>query len=1355
MCGALHLLVGSAFAGAEATHASGWTAWRWTSEDGLPLDDVTAVDFGPGGIAWIATFDGLARFDGSTFDVHRPSTHPGLPTARIVDLAVTGDGSRWLVTETGELVRGDRSGYQLVPRAETGVGQARELLRLDGRLWLVGSSGVASIEGLGVTPVELKGLPPGSTFRQASPTWQGNLLINTQEGPLLSVQPATGQVHVVHPRTPTASSQRQQEGGGPQHARTYAMIGDDALIVGRGQLLRVPPTGEPRVLAESPGFLRLLQSRSGQITAITPEGAYQITDAGLAPLTGPLPGEPGEWWVWDRTLYRGSEPVFVGEKALSLLQVDAESGAWVAEMGSGLLYVHPSAVSSLQRDEHGLIGPVNTVLADRDGGLWIAAENGLRRRQGGRSRLVVDEQGDAIRDALALLQRRNGTVWVSSARGACRVHDLSGDAALRCASAGDGVVWTADIAMIEGPDGSVWSGSGILVRQREGGPFEGVVRPEGWQPFRDIAVTADGAILASSIGTGLWRVSGDDVEQRTGAPGGPLRSVRTIVLDERGDAWLGTEGLGLCRLQLSAGPFAEAPLRCIGAADGLADPFVNSLASDGQGRLWMSSNRGLHGVRWEALLEHLEGRLEPLPMISLGRHDGMAEPETNGVRKPSVARTADGALWYPTMNGVARLDPAAVESPEPPPVVIESLRSPARDLLAEAEPIELGPAERELDVRWTVAAFHHPDAVRFRYRLAGLDDGWRGPTDARTATWTNLPPGRYTFEVQSGWSGRWREPQAVATIAVRPTFRETPTFWLAVAALILLLGIASAGVRGRQLRRRAGELERAVEVATRELEAKNSRIAAQSELLQEQNARVAAQAERLEHLDQVRTRFVANISHELRTPTTLILGALQVSGEQVPGSVHPPLEVARRNAERLAELIEQLLDVARLDAGGVPLRARRVELARWLARVTERFEAAAAARQVTLKLDAEAPVEAWIDPDLLEKVLSNLLGNGLDYCPPGGQLLVSLTTDGDADVGQAVVRVTDSGPGVPAPLRERLFDRFYQVDDSDQRARGGAGIGLSLSREFVQLHGGSIDVEDTDGPGATFRVRLPLGSAHLAITEVQLSPDSSLPPTSALLPPGPPPEPIRAEGLPLALVVEDHPDMRAFVAEQLTAAFQVVTAVDGQDALDQLREGLSPQVVVTDVMMPRLDGLGLCRALRQDPRWAKLPVLVLSAKATEADTVAGLNVADDYLSKPFRSSELVLRARKLAARDSRVVTPEEPAVASAFVEKLVAIAREHIADSSFGVAQLAKQAALSARQLQRRLREELGESPAAWLRTQRLEAARELMGSGRVETVGEAAAAVGMSRSYLARVYQDWAGRSPSEDLQRPGSGLP
>ena len=1377
----LALLLGrSAHAGVEATRLPGWSAWRWTAEDGLPLDTVTGLAFDRDGLAWVTTFDGLARFDGERFAVFRPVTHPGLPTARFTSVATHPDGRPWMLSETHDLVRWTPAGFQVVPTEALGIGPIDALMAGPDALWLRGDRGLARIDAGGTTATPWPQLAAGDRIRAAHPAADG-MLVSAASGAVFRIDPATGagtrlgQGRLVRELPSSVSWGRTRPDPIAGTPTGFASIHDHELwIDGPGEGRRaLPLPGDDGLAFVAP---------SGAVHVRTTAGDFALEDGRLTPLAGGLGVPDATWWVWETRLYRGDALVLEGSLRLALLAQDARGGAWVAEAGRGLMHIRRAPVTSLQEDELGRLGPVNSVLFDRDGALWIAGADGLRRRRGGRTVRAVDPAGVPLRDAGSLLQTRDGTLHVTLPEGTCRVVSTAADPPV-CGPSDLPRARSNFAVQLETRDGVRWGGAGDLARISPDGAITRFAEVDGWRPVRGLVELPDGTLLASRIGGGLFHVAGDTETRREGEPGSPVRSVRAMLVDDRGDVWLGTEGKGLCRLQLSGGRgLVDAPLQCLGPEQGLADPFVSALVSDGRGRLWMSSNRGLHGVRWQALLDTLEGRADRAPMVSLGRHEGMVAVETNGMKKPSVAVAPDGTLWFPTMDGVARLEPAAVGFPEPPPVVVERLSSPQQDWAAPPDTVTLGEDARELTVEWTAAAFDSPEALRFRYRLTGLDAAWRGPTTRRTATWTTLPPGTYTLELQSGWADAalgpeaaegWGAPRTVAVVRVPPTFGETPAFWLLLAAV----GAGLAGMlvwgRLRQARARQARLERAVDAATTELatrnhqlvaqsaalsaqrqalyeqaaalEERNARIARQAAVLAERNERVAAQSERLEQLDQVRTRFVANISHELRTPLTLIRGTLEDVSPNAPEALSRPLAMASRSAERLGELIEQLLDVARLDAGGVPLRARRGDLGRWVRRITARFEAAARTREVVLRVAVEDGVEAWFDPDLLERVLTNLLANGLDYCPAGGWLEVALRPVEDGAVGVAELAVTDTGPGVPEALRERLFERFFQADDSDRRARGGAGIGLALAGEIVALHGGEIHVTDAPGAGARFTVRLPLGAAHLGVDEVVLDPPEAPGPAADW---APVPHDVDA---PVLLLVEDHPDMRAWMAEHLATAFQVAQAEDGAAALARLEAGLTPALVVSDVMMPNLDGLGLCRALRADPRWADLPVLLVTAKATEGGRAAGLEVAADYLTKPFRAADLLTRARRLA----RVAAPGPPPPAqsvtpdpSAFLEKLEAVALAHLDDTDFGAARLAKRFGLSQRQLQRRLREETGRTPAAWLRELRLQRAQELLRGGEVETVGEAAAQVGMSRSYLSRLYAQWAGRAASEDLQ-------
>ena len=1332
------LVVGPAAAEPVATRLPGWSGWRWTVEDGLPLNAVSGIAFDAHGLAWVATWDGLAHFDGDRFDVFRPANTPGLPSARIIDVAVDASDVLWLLTESGVVLRQTEGAFTPEEGLDDRVGRPSALLVLDGVVWVVAARGLRRLSTDDPVDLHTPGMDDGDNLRALRRTDAGWLAASTN-GAVFRVDfdavhaELVARIGRVEPATPLDDGDAGRPG---------VLEWVDGAVVGvrQGRLWWSRPDG--RVVGQDlPGRHPLVVLDSaGDVRLRTTAGTFEATPDGLVALgTDAPPGVADDrWWVWDNSLYRGDQVVYEGAAGLDLLAVRPD-GVWLADGNRGLLHVRRSPVSSLQADEHGRIGPLNTVMVDRDGALWMSGASGLRVRSADGTRRVVDPEGTPLGETLALTRDHNGRVWVSHPPWGCTIDTVPAEGPVVC------VPLDVEAGRLDGRlfihetrDGSLWSGAGRLDRRRVDGTTEHVVQPEGWVPFRAFAELADGSVLASAIGLGLWHVVAGEPTLRAGDVGSPLRSVRVMWVDERGDVWLGTEGSGLCRLEMSTGAgLVDAPLQCLGPEDGLADPFVSSIAPDGRGHLWLSSNRGLHAVRQAALRDRLAGRIDHLDMVSLGRRDGMIEPETNGVRKPSVARAPDGSLWYPTMDGAARLDPAAVARTEPPPVRVRSVSAPGRTLDTVPDRLTLEPHERELTVSWTAASFTRPEAVRFRYRLAGLDPDWRGPTALREASWTRLPPGRYTLEVQSGWEGRFGPTTTVTEVWVPPTFRETVWFTLLVGGGSLgLVGLLVWG-RFRLVRNRARALARAVTVATGELESRNRLV--------------QAQAARLEELDQVRTRFVANISHELRTPLTLIRGSLHDLVERSPPELARPVDLAFRNAERLGELVEQLFDVARLDAGGVPLRARRVDLGAWLRRTLERFEQTASARSVSLRLDIPThahPPEAWVDPDLMEKVVSNLVANGLDYCPAGGWLRVSLSWSTDAAVQAATIAVTDTGPGVPDALRERLFERFFQADDSDRRQRGGAGIGLALARELVALHGGDVSVHNEPGAGACFTVTLPLGSAHLSVDDV------------ALFGPVDPPKPaepvpsLEGDHAPVALLVEDHPDMRAWMAEHLATRFQVVVAEDGQAALERLEAGLVPAVVISDVMMPRLDGPGLCRTLRNDTRWSTLPVMLVSAKSTPADRIAGLQVADDYLTKPFRAVELVLRARRLAATSpatAQPATPDpptEPPTPSAFLSRLTEVTDAHLSGADFGAARLAREFGLSQRQLQRRLREELGVTPAAWLRERRLLRARDLLRGGQVETVGEAAAQVGMSRSYLSRLYRQWAGHPASDELQ-------
>ena len=417
------------------------------------------------------------------------------------------------------------------------------------------------------------------------------------------------------------------------------------------------------------------------------------------------------------------------------------------------------------------------------------------------------------------------------------------------------------------------------------------------------------------------------------------------------------------------------------------------------------------------------------------------------------------------------------------------------------------------------------------------------------------------------------------------------------------------------------------------------------------------------------------------------------------------------------------------------IKMRQVDLGRLVEDVRQRFEVLAeeAGVAVTAELP-ETSVVAWVGRDLVDKVLGNLAANALRHSPAGSRILLSLSTDDDF----ARIRVEDEGPGVPLAHRGAIFERFVQLE-GEGAAPGGTGLGLSLAKDLVELHGGAIGVED-GAVGACFWFTLPLGVAHFAPEEV----DAEDGVVDAV-----PTMPARDFGLAGSrlLLVEDHPQLRAYLAEVLAEHFDVTTAEDGAEALE-LTHDHAFDVVVSDVMMPRMDGLELLSHLRQRARTADLPVLLVSARGELHDRVEGLGVADDYLPKPFHAPELVARVQALLRRARQGAHVPAPSPEVGLVVQLAAVAGPRLGERSFGAGALAKAMAMSPRTLQLKMQADGLPTPREWLRSVRIAKGRALLEAGEHGTVADVAEAVGMTRSYFSRVIRAATGQSPGELLQ-------
>lgn len=1256
----------------------GFVVDQWTTDDGLPLAHATGVAFTGDGLVWIATFAGLVRFDGVEFTPMDEAWVAALGTRRIARVTThPHDGALWLIAEAGRLARfADGALRVWEPRELGGVPSEWSVERE--RIWLWTSAGMVGLED---APVSLPWAENRGAGAGAATAADGSLLFAAQDGAVFRVRP----------------------GGEPR--RLGPAEGVDARAVGLGS----GPDGAP-VVQLVPEFRvwdgdRFVPSEprdevlcSGFHTHVTP------------PACPPRNDRAGPWRISGDGITHAGREVWRLSSATGEAAVDPHGHLWVPTHADGVLRIRPAALRHLAVDRGARRAEraIHRLWIDGADRLW-ALDRRLRwvvldpeDRRTGAEGVTLGPETPHFATELA-----PGRVWFLG-NGRARVLRFADDAPTLESEgeAGVGNLCTetrrSDGTRVFGGDDGLHTLVGETLTPLPGRAQLGQVRA--------LAALADEGLAIGTRGQGLWIMNRGHELRAVGRPDG-LRVDNVRHLRGDGDTlWVSTEDEGLCAVGPLSGAPTELAWRCL--RPGGVVLGVHASEVDEQGRVWLASNVGLWVGRGEELAAFAGGGPTP-GLLQLGVEAGMASAEANGAMCGAVARDRAGTLWFPTQDGVVGALPGRFRFPEAP-----------RVQLVPGSPVQLGP-DQPLHLRWTAPVAEYGQQVVFRTRLG--EAPWSAAGRQREVTLAELPPGPFRFEVQAGLAGRWGPSVALAGVR-RPRWREGPAPWLLGAVMAVVLAFVATRMRTRALRRRQRALEAEVAERTAEVQAKADALLVRSAQLAEQAARIA-------ELEGMRTRAIVNLHHELRTPLTLVMAGI----ERMSGPAGPQERVVHervlRNAGRMQELMGQLVDITRLEAGEVVLRARRVELAAQVAGTVARFQGLAAERGVALAVAPAAVGVVWLDPDILDKIVGNLVHNAVKFTPAGGAVTVRMIED------EAVVRVEvdDSGPGIPEHARERVFDRLFQVARDDDRPHEGSGIGLALARELTELGGGAIGHAPRPGGGTRFWFTLPRGSAHLLPAEVAA--DTSAGETAA---PAAEAAIVGPEDAPLVLVVEDHADMRAWFVEELGEGFRVATAADGEQGLAQAL-ALRPTLVVSDIMMPRLDGLALARALRERPGAPR--ILLISAKVSPADRAAALAVADGWLPKPFSSTALRTEARRLTGTEASPAAGPTLAEDRRLLARLVAAVDARLDDESLSVPELARAVATSERTLHRELTRIAGVSPSRWIREHRLRRAAELLRRGEHRTVSEVALAVGMSRAWFTRTYRAWCGHAPGEDI--------
>lgn len=1092
---------------------------------------------------------------------------------------------------------------------------------------------------------------------------------------------------------------------------------------------------------------------------------------------------------------------------LYAIQLDHQGIIWIGTDNAGLDRFDPVAGTFTNyhhspSDPHSLSdNEVISMLEDRSGVLWIGTSEGGLSRLTSKHRTSgafvhwkhnpSDPHSLSNNRVLSFYEDKAGSIWIATTKGLNRFDRESGSFDFFAVEQDNPASLSNYLTSVWGDtDGIIW------VASWGGGVYLFDPKLETFTPF-PYSKGRISTLLEDQFGT-MWIGSPGEGLHRFNPKNGILKilshepgdseslsnnDVQCLYEDKSGDLWIGTHGGGLNLFNRKNERFKHWQT-VAGDSLSLSNNIVRCIYEDKIGRLWIGTAGGLNRFDHENGRFYRYSEKDGLPedVVSgileddagnlwLSTHGGLSKfnPKTEAFRDYSVQdglqsnefnrgvsfKSSSGEMFFGGINGFNSFYPDSIkDNPVIPPVVITDFQVLNKSVkisqqgntalqkhISETKELVLSHSDRIFSFEYAALDYNVPERNQYTYMMEGFDENWVVSGTKRFASYTNLDPGEYVFHVKgSNSDGVWNEKGVSIKVVITPPWWLT---WWAYTLYVILIGVLIYGFRRFELRK----VQLAHALQMQQFEAK-----------------------KLRELDQMKSQFFANISHEFRTPLTLIVGPLQrlLSGE-FQGNAKEQFRMMLRNGQQLLQLINQLLDLSKLDAGKMSLRARPENVVALLRQIVSAFESLARFKQIKFTLHVpEGPIIVYIDRDKLEKIMYNLLANAFKYTPDQGRIAVSvniLSSKGSMGGGMLEIRVKDSGIGVPSNKLGKIFDRFYQVDSTHTYAQKGTGIGLALTKELVELHGGTIRVESKPGQGSTFIIGLLLGKEHLKADEITMElPESmvrkdiplELKETTLSLAGKTRIKSLLKE-LPMLLIVDDNRDMRNYVREVLDQDYNLCEADNGKEGLAIAVEQI-PDLIITDVMMQEMDGFELCQKLKSDEHTCHIPVILLTARASDQSKMTGLETgADDFLTKPFDARELHLRVKnliiqrqKLRELFSREITlhPQEIAVTSMdaqFLEHVQAIIEEHLADADFTPEQFARKVAMSRMQLHRKLRALTNQSAGEFIRTMRLKRAAHLLqqNSG---TISEIAYEVGFNNpSYFAKCFKEFFGKLPSE----------
>ena len=1068
-----------------------------------------------------------------------------------------------------------------------------------------------------------------------------------------------------------------------------------------------------------------------------------------------------------------TSPAFLAGEYIDCFFIDNNGVIWLGtDKGIYLVEIHKNGfqqyLSNMQADEFQANYSTRGICATQDaiyvGGYGPPTK--IHRKNDSLEHLVQLEQiaadfyGEPV-NIIAIMESKDGTIWFSDNQYGLYQYHPSSEIFQRYSypehpnhvqknkSPNPSLIWT----LLEDKTGRIWLGlgNGLAYLDKDAGvirlyPKMSISLAQSTVYSIQEDAYASEAQLWLGTTSGLYQLRFEEGVVGHYHPDGkkahflPHETILHFYQAAVDEFWLGTKGGGLVYWKTSNATHEQLTVE-----NGMPHNIIYGVYPDDNNNLWLATKRGLACFNKQTRL-----------INTYMPRDGLSDAEFN---RTSHYKDKNGWLYFGGVNGINVFNPNKIArklSQEAPVVVtnFQRLNQSKGDYInytsefRKNQTIHLSKDESAFYLEFALLDYINPNSTSYAYQIEGIHSDWiyQKENFIRLST---LPYGSYQLKLKAqGQNGDWIHlKNAIAIVYPKPFYLQ---WWFIGTVLLGLFGVVVVVIKQRFKRLRVAKIQLEREVQKRTIQ------------IQKDKNIIAYQAKELQALNALKDRFFTNISHDFRTPLTLILGPINrllKRNSYPPEETQTTLEGMKKNSQQLLELINEILDLSQLEEGKIELKEVAIDLYPFLEQILMRFRPIALHRGIDLQLNYSLDRKLWVllDAEKVKKIINNLLSNAFKFTPLDGtiQLLV------EQQQGQLMIQVEDSGEGIPDKDLPHVFDRFFQSNQANKKGKGGTGIGLALSLELALLMNGTLTVKNADSKGAVFTLNLPYKETT---TQVEGQRTTVVPSSTALT------SPIKPLPDATILIVEDNEEMQAFIMQVIGNYYTPILAGNGKEALEILANPAQRvDLILSDIMMPIMNGFELLNALKSTTAYRHIPTIMLTARVALKDKLEALRIGvDDYLTKPFDLDELLIRVNNLLQNSKerqdwhnaellKTTTTKEEGQSSAiaipvmteedqnWLKDVEHIIERECGNNNFTIDWLAGILAISARQLQRRLKKMTGLTPKKYITEVRLQTARSFLENKKYNTVNQVMHAVGFKKqSYFSKLFEERFGVLPS-----------